>query len=473
VQSNSPRTTPAPGAWSALFVTTLLFFLVVVDVSAVNVAFPSIAEDLNASETDLSWIISGYNITVGSLLLIAGRLADSHGRKKLFIPGVAVFMVGSALTAVAPTLPLIISARLVQAVGGAIIAPTALAVILPDWPANRRSMVIGLAGATGALGAVAGPAIGSVLIDAFSWRAIFWINVPICMVVLAISPRLLRESRNPAATGRIDLLGVPLGTTAIALVMLAIVQSESRGLNDAPVIGLLLVGIILFPLFLWRSARHPEPLLELHLFRFRSYRSTSMGVAFYSLAFTAGFLANSLFLQYLWDLPISRVGPALGVAPLFSAAISPLSGRLADRVGHRWLLAGGSLLLALSYALFPLVLTEEVRLWDRFVPITLIGGVGVGATIAIWAAAGLSDIPTAHLGTANATVRSIQQVGYAMGISLSVTILGAAGGSFVFGAYRAVWMYVGTMYLAAALVTLLTFPTGSSSDRALEQQPAT
>ena len=228
----------ARSAWLALGVTTLVFFLVVVDVSAVNVAFPGIADDFGVSTTRLSWILSGYNVTVAALLLTAGRLADSLGRKKVFLPGVVIFMIGSIASGMAPSVNLLIGARVLQAVGGAILASTALAVVLPEFPPSKRSTAIGFLGATGGLGAIAGPAIGSILIDIWSWRGIFLINVPVCILVLALAPRLLRESKNPKATGHIDLLGVLIGTLAISSVMVAIVQSESWGPTDLRVIAL-------------------------------------------------------------------------------------------------------------------------------------------------------------------------------------------------------------------------------------------
>lgn len=171
---------PEPGrdAWPAVGVTTLVFFfLVVIDVSAVKVAFPSIRDDFEVSDATLGWVISGYNITVASLLMVAGRYADSIGRKKLFLPGVAIFMLGSMLSGLAPSAGMLIAARVVQGVGGAIISPTAIAVVLPAFPAHKRSTVIGITGATGALGAVAGPALGAFITDAWSWRGIFLINV--------------------------------------------------------------------------------------------------------------------------------------------------------------------------------------------------------------------------------------------------------------------------------------------------------
>ena len=168
-----PETTPAsPNPWLAVIVTTLVFFLVVIDVSAVNVAFPSIRDDFDVAESSLGWIISGYNIAVASLLLVAGRYADSLGRKRLFIPGVAIFAIGSMLSAVAPSAGFLIASRVFQGIGGAIISPTAIAVVLPAFPPNKRSTVIGITGATGALGAVVGPALGAFLTDA----AIGWIE---------------------------------------------------------------------------------------------------------------------------------------------------------------------------------------------------------------------------------------------------------------------------------------------------------
>lgn len=451
----------------AVGVTTLVFFLVVIDVTAVNVAFPSIRDDFGVSESTLGWIISGYNVTVAALLLVAGRYADSIGRKRLFIPGVAVFALGSTLCALAPNAATLIAARLVQGVGGAIIAPTALAVVLPAFPPNRRSSVIGITGATGALGAVVGPALGAFLTDSFSWRAIFWVNVPISLVVMAVAPRLLQESKNPNATGKVDLLGVPIGAAAVGLVMFSIVRAESAGPTDGLVVTALAVGLVLVPLMIRRSARHPEPLVELDLFRRRSFASTNAAVAFYSMAFTSGFLANSLLLQELWGASLRTTGLALVPAPLLAAFVSPVAGRWADHIGHRWILAVGTVLCAGGFIGYLVALDEQATPWSRYVPISLISGFGIGATIATWASAGLSDVPPAQFGTANATVRTTQQVFYALGISVIVTVLADVSIDPTLGQFRVAWAFVSVCYLLAALTIALTFPSGSSDDRAL------
>ncbi|MEM9561016.1 MAG: MFS transporter [Actinomycetota bacterium] len=453
-------------AWLALTITTLVFFLVVVDVSAVNVAFPSIEDDLGSSRSTLSWIISAYNIVVATGLLPAGRWADSLGRKRLFIPGVAIFLAGSLACGLAPGVGWLIAARVVQAIGGSIISATAIAVVLPGFPFDRRGMVIGIAGATAALGGVAGPALGSILIDAFGWRSIFLINVPACLAILLLAPRLLQESKDPAASGRIDLLGAPIGTVAVALIMFGVVQSEAWGLADPRSVALVVVGLALLPVLVWRSARHPEPLLNLDLFAIRSFSSTAAGIAVYSLAFTSGFLVNSLLLQDLWDQSITTTGLALVFSPILAAVGSPIAGSLADRIGHRWILGVGSALCGLANLGYLLVLDDEAAVFTRFVPLSLVVGVGIGLSISSWSSAGLADVAPARFGVANATIRTIQQCAFALGVAVVITLLAVGDDRTPLNGYRLAWLWVGGCYLVSAVLIVATFPAGSSRDRA-------
>ncbi len=455
-----------PRAWLALAVSTIVVFLVVIDISAINVAFPSIREDFEVSNSQLSWVLSAYNITVGALLMLSGRLADSIGRRKVYLPGVAIFGIGSMLCAVAPAAGWLIAARVVQAIGGAITLAAGFAVMLPEFPPSRRGTPIGIAGATGGLGAVVGPVVGSLLIDVWSWRGIFWLNVPLCLLVLVLGPRWLSESKDPNATGRIDPIGVPVGTAAVGLMMFAIVQSETWGIGDIRVIALFLFGLALVPYLLHRCRIHPEPLIQLDLFRYRSFASTNLGVTFYGLAFTAGFLTNSLFLQEVWDLPIRDVGLALAPSPVLSAIVSPITGRWADRIGHRWLLGVGCLSLASCYLLFVLVLGDDVELWSQFVPISLLGGLGVGLTVATWSSAGVSDIPQAKFGVAGATFNTLRQAAYALGISVVITLIAAAGDDTTLEGVKWAWLWALGAYVVAATAVMLTFPAGSARDRA-------
>ncbi len=451
-------------AWLALAVATLVSFLVVIDISVVNVSFPTIQADFDASETALSWIVSGYNIGVAAFLLLGGRLADSMGRKKVFLPGVVLFMVGSLLCGIAPGIGFLIAARLVQAVGGAVLMPASLALVLPEFPLSRRSTAVGFWGATGSLGAAFGPTLGSVLIRLGSWRWVFLINVPICLLVLVLGKRVFRESRNPDAKGRIDFVGVPIGTAGIALVMLAIVQSEQWGFKSPRVVVSAAVGVALVGLLVVRSGRHPVPLIDLSLFRFRSFASCNGAVAFYSMGFTSAVLLNSLMLQGLWGCSILETGAALTPSPLMATITSIVGGRWADRYGHRWLIGLGSLLLAITPILYLVLLEETPHVWDRFVPISLLAGVGVGMSISSWFSAAVSDVEPARFGVANATLRTIMQVFYGIGISVVITLLATREG---LAGYRTGWLWVAVMMLLSAVLVIFTFPAGSSAGRAV------
>jgi EmrB/QacA subfamily drug resistance transporter len=451
-------------AWLALSVSTLVVFLVVIDISAVNVAFPSIREDFQVSDSELSWIIGAYNIVVGSLLMLSGRLADSIGRRKVYLPGVAVFGLGSMLCALSPSASWLIGARVVQAVGGSITLAAGFAVMLPEFPPSRRSTAIGVAGATGGLGAVVGPVVGSVLIDLFSWRGIFWLNVPLCILVLVIGPRLLSESSDPDATGRIDLVGVVIGTGAVAMMMFAIVQSESWGVADWRVLALFGIGLGLVPLLVHRSRVHPEPLINLELFQHQSFKSANIGVFLYGLGFTAGFLTNSLLLQDVWDMDIRAVGLVLAPSPLLSAAVSPVAGRWADRIGHRWILAAGCFSCSLGFLLFVLVLDAQKAIW-AYVAISLLVGLGVGLSIATWSSAGISDIPPAKFGVAGATYNTLRQAAFGLGVSVVITLIAAGGAGTTINGIRSAYGWVAAMYLLAGLSVILTFPAGSARER--------
>ncbi|MEM9521706.1 MAG: MFS transporter [Actinomycetota bacterium] len=464
--TSAPDETIPRRAWMALFVSTLVVFLAVINISSVNVAFPSIREDFGSTDAELSWIIGAYNLVVGSLLLAAGRLSDSLGRRKVYLPGVAVFGVGSVLCALAPGTWWLVAARVVQGVGGSITMAAGFAVMLPEFPPTRRSTPIGIAGAAGALGAVVGPVVGSLLIDAFSWRGTFWINVPLCLLVLAIGPRYLSESKDPSATGRIDWLGVLLGTIGVASVMFGIVQTEVWGVGDARIIALVMLGLGLAVALVRRSRTHPEPLIDVDLFRFRSFTSSNIGGAFYGLGFTAGALVSSLMLQDVWDLPVRDVGLAFAPSPLLAAAISPIAGRWADRIGHRWILAVGCGLCAVTYLGYIVVFDETAEPWRQYVPLSLPLGVGIGMTVSTWSSAGVSDVPPARFGIAGATFNTLRNGAYGLGTAVVVALIAAAGDTTTLVGIERAYGFIAVCYVFAAVSVALTFPAGAARDRA-------
>ncbi|MCY3575939.1 MAG: MFS transporter [bacterium] len=453
-------------SWLALGAATAAAFMVVVDVSIVNVAFPSIQRSLDASNAALSWIVSGYSITVGSFLLLSGRLADRHGRRRMFNLGLVIFAVGSLFSGVAPEVEVLIAARVVQAIGGSLIMPSSLAMVLPEFPVSRRSAAIGMWGAMGALGAAFGPSIGALLINGLGWRWIFYVNLPIAALVFIASQRLVRESRDEDTEGRLDVVGVPMGTVALALIMVAIVQGEGWGYGDYRIIVFVVVGVVLLPFVVWRSRSHPNPLLDLNLFSYRSFSAATASFGLYALGFVPGFLMSSLLLQDLWGLTVLEAGLGLTPGPIMASALSVPIGRMADRWGHRWLLTSGVALCGLSY-LWLLVLADETSAYFAvFLPANVVLGIGVGLSIATFVSAAMSDVPPSRFAIANATTRTVQQVCFALGIAVIVALYNSAPSGDPLGGFQRAWIWVTVTFGASAAMIMVAFPSGAASRRA-------
>lgn len=449
-------------AWLALSVATAASFLVVLDVSAVNIALPSIAEKLDSTRSELPWVVSAYNISLASLLLLAGRVADRRGRRATFTAGLGLFLTGSLLCGLATSMQWLIAARVIQAAGGAFVTPASLAMVLPRFPLARRGVAIGLWGAMGALGAAFGPSVGALLVDAWDWRLIFLVNVPFGIALMTMAPRLVGESKDDGASGSLDLIGVPVGVVGVALVMFGIVRTEEQGWTDGTVLGLILLGLSLIPVVVWRSARHPGPLIDLSLFRIRSFSVATAAFWVYSLAFTAGFLLNSFMMQRLWGMSVLATGFGLSPGPMIASIASARLGGLADRIGHRWVVSIGSVLAAGGYAWMRFTFGEE----QQYVLVYLVAvvplSVGIGATIAGFQSAALAEVAPHQFASANATVRTIQQVGFAIGVSVAVTL--AAG--FTVSGLEAAYTWVVLCFAGSAVVMAALYPAGSAVSRA-------
>ncbi len=452
-------------AWVVLAVVCTSIFLVVIDASIVNVGFPSIAEDLRAGDAVLSWILTAYNVTVASLVLLAGRAADRLGRKRVFLASVAVFTIGSLLCSLAPGAGWLIAFRVVQAAGGSAIFPASLALVLPEFPMGRRSMAIGIWAAVAGLGGAAGPSTGALLIELFGWRGIFWVNVPIGVIVILLGRRILIESRSANDTGRLDLLGVPVSVLGVALILLAVVQAEHWGYTSSRTLTLLVVGLVLLPVLVWRSHRHPSPVLDLALFKIRSFRVATIASLFFGFGFLGGFFANSILLQRLWDWPVWKAGLGLTPSPLMSVVASWLSGRAADRLGHRWITLVGCALCVASFAWqFWRVGIEPDYVAD-FLPAMLMLGAGAGLAITCMTSAPLSDLGADQFAMGNATTRTVQQLCYAVGVAAVVALLGA-GGTVDPARYERAWIWLMASYGLAGITMALFFPAGSAARRA-------
>lgn len=452
-------------AWVVLAVVCVSIFLVVIDASIVNVAFPTISVDLNTGDAALSWILTAYNVTVASLLLLAGRTADRLGRKRVFLVSVAIFTVGSLLCSLAPTAGALIAFRVVQAIGGSAIFPSSLALVLPEFPIERRSMAVGIWSAVAGFGGAVGPSAGALLIELFGWRGIFWASVPLGVVVVVLGRRILTETRVAGDTGRLDVIGVPVSVLGVALVLLAVVQAEHWGYTSARTLTPACVGLVLLPVLVWRSRRHPSPVLDLSLFGIRSFRVATIATIFFGCAFLGGFFLNSLLLQRLWEWPVWKTGLGLSPSPLMSVVASWLAGRAADRLGHRWLTAAGCGLCVASFAWQFWRIGAVPDYVSDFLPSMLMLGAGAGLAITCITGAPLADLGSEQFAMGNATARTTQQLCYGVGVAAVVALLGT-GGAAELARYPRAWIWLICAYGLAGLTMALFFPSGSAAGRA-------
>ena len=334
---------PLTSRRKAIFLVTALgAFMGSLDLSIVNVAFPALERTFSHDpRASLAWIITGYSIVFGSLLVIAGRTADRRGSRQVFFAGLAVFCLGSALCGIAPTVPLLIAGRVVQAIGAAALLPASLSLLLDAYPSERRSQIVALWGGIGALAVATGPSFGAALITAFGWRSAFYVNLPVGLVAWLVGRRVLAASTGSRTRNAPDYPGAAMLSASLAALVLAISEGPSWGWTSKWIVGAFVGAVVLGAAFLFRSGRHDEPVLDLSLFRARSFTIANTAALLYSMGFFAMLLGNILFLTSVWHYSILDAGLAVTPGPLVVAFVSGPAGKLAARFGFRRILIGG------------------------------------------------------------------------------------------------------------------------------------
>lgn len=430
--------------WKVLLLTSVGVYLVALDVSILNVAFGTLVEDFGADRrTLLSWVFSGYNIAFAAALLTAGRAADRYGRKRVFLLGLGVFALGSALCAIAPSAGTLVAARVVQAVGGALVLPASLALVLPEFAVERRSAAIGVWGAVGGVAAATGPTVGGVLVDQFDWRSVFVVNLPVCLLAMVIGVRFLRESRESSTVGLPDVLGAVLAMGGVGLVTLGVIQGEGWGWSSTGVVGSFVVGAILLAAFALRCARHPAPVLDLALLRLRFFTAANVTALVFSMAFFAMFFTNIQFLQDVWGYSVIGSGLAMSPGPLLAAGFSAPAGRLAQRHGHERVIVPGIALFAAGIAVLLAGGGDDAAYWSTYFPATVLSGIGVGFTISTVGSASNAYLPPDRFAMGSAFNATCRQVGAALGIA-AVTALRAStdGGDDLLVGFDRSWTFI-------------------------------
>jgi EmrB/QacA subfamily drug resistance transporter len=438
--------------WKVLLVTAVAVFMAFLDVTIVNVAFPSIEQAFpETSLAGLSWVLNAYNIVFAALLVPAGRLADLLGRRKVFFVGMGLFLAASALCGVAPSAEFLIGARVLQAAGAALLVPTSLGLLLPEFPPERRASATALWGAVGAVAAATGPSLGGLLIEWTDWRLVFYVNLVLGAAALVPARRLLRETRDPDRGAVPDALGIVLLAGGVGALSLAIVEAPDWGWGSGRVLGAVAVAAVALAAFMWRSVAHEHPVLELSLFRVRSFATACAGVGVFALGFYAVLLANILFLTSVWGYSILKAGFAVTPGPLMAATSSALAGRMIDRYGQRVSAVPGGLLFASGCVLFATGLGGSPAYLAEFLPATILTGIGVGLSFAGWSSAAVAELPPARFATGSAISSCFRQLGAVLGISVLIAILGTGAALSDFHRAYALMAVTGT---TAALIAL-------------------
>ena len=442
--------------WKVLTLVSVGVFMVSLDLFIVNVAFPKIEADFHGSSvSSVSWVLNAYAIVLAALMVSAGRLADRHGRRRAFLGGLLVFVVGSALCGAAPSVGALVAARVIQATGGAFLLPTSLALLLPEFEPAQRPAAIGVWAAIGGLAAAVGPPVGGLLVQA-SWRLVFYVNVPIGLAALAYGLRTLRESRDETQE-RPDLLGSALVVAAVGVLALGLVKAPDWGWGDPRTVAALAGAAVGLAGFWARCLTHPSPVIDPAIVRLRSFALANLASLLFSAAFAAMLLNGILFMTSVWHYSVLVAGLALAPGPAAAAVFAATSGRQINRRGQRTLAALGIALFGLGFLWWRARIGAAPDYAGEMLPGQLLTGTGVGLTLPSLASAASSSLPPARFATGSAAFTMTRQLGYVLGVSILVAVLGRPSPVHPVSAFDNAWVF---MLIASALALVAAASIG-------------
>jgi EmrB/QacA subfamily drug resistance transporter len=407
--------------WLALALLATVQFMVVLDIAIVNVALPSIQVDLGFSQENLQWVISAYALLFGGFLLLGGRLADILGRRRLFVAGLIVFTVASLLSGLAWSDEVLILTRAMQGLGAAIITPAALSILMTTFSEGRdRNTALGVWGAVGAFGAVAGVLLGGVLTDWLSWEWIFYINIPVGLAALALTPLLLTESRD-ANIKSFDVPGAVLVTSGLITLVYAITQASDYGWSSVETIGLFAAAGVLLAAFVAWEARVSEPLMPFSIFRTKTVTAANIAGLILGTVTFSMFLMLTLYMQQVLGYSPMKTGVAYLAVAGTAIVWSTVAAQLVSRVGVKPTIAAGMTLLTVGLLYFTQVSVGGTYAGD-LLPGFLIIAAGLGFSFVPISIAALAGVQSSEAGLASGLFNTSQQIGGALGIAALSTI---------------------------------------------------
>jgi EmrB/QacA subfamily drug resistance transporter len=432
--------------------------MVSLDNLVVTTALPSIRRDLGATIQQLEWTVNAYTLSYAVLLLTGAALGDRFGRKRMFLIGLGVFTLGSAAAALAPTTGALIAARAFQGVGAAVVTPLTLTLLSEAFPTARRGVAIGIWSGVSGLGVALGPVVGGAVAGGLSWQWIFWINVPVGLVVIPLAILRLGESRGQARS--LDLPGLGLAAVGLFGVVYGLVRGDALGWTSSTILVSLVGGAAFLAAFALWERRAAVPMLPMRFFRSRGFTATNgVSLAMYFGVFGSIFLLSQFFQTAQHYSPLEsglRTLPWTGMPMI----VAPIAGALSDRIGSRPLMAAGLALQAASITWLAMILSPGVA-YGRVIPAFVMGGTGMALVFAPAANAVLRSVREHEVGQASGATNAIRELGGVFGISILASVFSSWGSyaspqAYVDGVRPALW--VGAAVLAAGVLSALAVP---------------
>ena len=414
---------PDPRRWHALALVCVAFFMVVLDVAIVNVALPTIQQDLEISRSTLQWIVTAYSLAFGGFLLLGGRAADLFGRRRVFMVGMVIFTLGSLACALSSSGLALIIFRAIQGFGGAIVSPATLAIISQAFRHGgaERNKAFGIWGGVAGSGAAAGVLLGGILVEYLGWEWIFLVNVPVGIAIFALAPWLISEGRVEGGDRRVDPLSAVLVTAGLVCFVYAMSKAPDNGWTSARTIGFTAAAVVLIGIFLWRELRTDAPLVPLWIFRLRPVTVANAVGALLGGAIFGGFFLLTLYMQQVLGYSPLQAGVAFLATAGTTIPAAAISQALVTRVGVKPVMLTGLLLMAFAYFWYTQLPTEGHFWTDLFVPF-FASGFGLAFIFIPLSLAALTVVEDHITGISSGLLNTSQQIGGALGVAIMSTI---------------------------------------------------
>src|SRR5438094_2977957 len=407
---------PENRKWWTLVAVAIGLFMIMLDNTVVNVALPSIRKDLGISISELEWVVNAYALTFGVLLLTGGKLADMIGRRKIFIAGLVIFTGASLWCGLAGGASSLIAARTVQGVGAALMNPATLSIITATFPPRLRGTAIGIWAGVSALALAIGPLVGGILTQDIHWSWIFFINIPVGVAGVIAARLFIDETKDTSREQRLDLPGLLSSGIGLFALTFGLIETNDHAWGSTRVLSLFALALVSLAIFVLLEMRQRIPMLDVSLFRNPTFSGANAVMFLVGLAMFGIFFYNSLFLQRVLGYGAIKTGATFLPMTMLIIFVAPAAGRISDRVGARWLMGGGMLLLTASLLLFATL--DASSSWWNILPGLLVGGFGMAVVMAPTTATAMSAVPVDKAGVGSAVINSMRQVGGSLGIAV-------------------------------------------------------